>query len=81
MVFSFPLRKIVLMVVLVFVPGYARILWEMDDQARTGHSVTSPERCMVTDSWRSSDFEIRKSDLWCLQDRVLGNSGRVCVLS
>ena len=56
MVFSFPLRKIVLTVVSVFVPGYARILWAMDDQAQTGHSVTLPERCMVTDSWRSSGF-------------------------
>ena len=56
MVFSFPLRKIVLAVVLVFVPGYDRIMWAMDAQAWTGHSVTSPERCMVTDSWHSSDF-------------------------
>ena len=50
MVISFPLRKIVLTAESVFVPEYARILWEMDAQDRTRHSVTLPEECTVTDS-------------------------------
>ena len=55
-VFSFLSSNIVLTVVLVLVPGYPRIRWTIAAHDRMGHSVESPERFMVTYSWRSSDF-------------------------
>ena len=55
-VFSFPSRNIVLTVLSALVPGEPRIRWTIASQARTGYSVESLDRCMVTDSWRLSDF-------------------------
>ena len=45
-----------LTVVSAFVPGYPRIWWTKSAHAQTGNSVEFLERCMVTDSWRLSDF-------------------------
>ena len=63
-VFSFPGGNIVLTVVSALILRYPRIRWTIAAHAWTGNSVESPERCMVTDLWRSSNF-------WNLKARVM----------